>query len=468
MGVNQICWKCVVELINNQMMTLQDKLEKVDQLQAQINAHGPLSSELKKKINYKFRLDWNHYSNAMEGGTLTMEETRSVMIGNITVQGKPLRDVLEMKGHDEIVLEILAMGEGQKRLSEKRIKDVHRAIMHEEDEDKKRLIGRWKEDGNHVINYRNEKIHFTPPAEVAERIHQLLNQTNAELDALENKKSKNNALHPALIAFKFHLEYVSIHPFYDGNGRTARILANLLLISRGFPPVIIRTAEKDVYYRYLADIQAYGGEPDLFYGYMADLLMRSQQLILDAIKGKNIFESSDWEKQLNLLSQQISNDEDLQPKTNELIFQRFQDSFKVLLEKSRVRLAKFDHFFVTAKVTEQLLPMSGDLDTLLTMEDRINKLHKEEKLPEVNQIQLHFHWKGYKGNGTTIFDMSGLIKIELNQEFLYVISSDERTMPKIEKRFTARLTGQEINRFIDEYGTVLVQRLERRIGDHQN
>ena len=91
---------------------------------------------------------------------------------------------------------------------------------------------------------------------------------------------------------KFNLDYISIHPFYDGNGRTGRILTNLILISHGYPPLYIKEAERSAYYQYLGDIQGYGGSPDVFFGYMAGLIIRSQQLVLDAMAGKNIEEQA--------------------------------------------------------------------------------------------------------------------------------------------------------------------------------
>lgn len=124
---------------------------KADLLQEKINAHGALRAEVKKKVNYKFRLEWNYHSNSMEGNTLTKEETRSVMVGNLTVGGKPIRDVMEMKGHDDIVSEIFRIGKGDLRLSEKRIKEIHKAIMHEEDELKRAKIGVWKPEPNYVL-----------------------------------------------------------------------------------------------------------------------------------------------------------------------------------------------------------------------------------------------------------------------------------------------------------------------------
>ena len=175
-------------------MSYTEKRNQIDTLQQKINAHGELSPEVKKKINYKFRLDWNYYSNSMEGNTLTMDETRSVMVGNLTVGGKPIKDVLEIKGHDEVISDMLKIGKGELRLSEKRIKEIHKGIMYEEDKEKEKKIGVWKTDPNYVINYKGEKFEFAAPADVPEKMHDLLNKTNAAIDAiLQNKKG---APHP--------------------------------------------------------------------------------------------------------------------------------------------------------------------------------------------------------------------------------------------------------------------------------
>lgn len=283
-------------------MTTNKIIEEIEALKQQIDSHGKFPEGVLKKINYKFRLDWNYYSNRMEGGTLTRDETRSVMVGNVSVEGKPLKDVLEMNGHDEVVRDILRMGTGKKRLSEKRIKEVHRAIIKEEDDpEKKQEIGTWKFRPNEIINYKGEKISFTQPEDVAEEMHKLLNRVNADLDAFF--KGAKDAKHPLYIAADFHLDYVSIHPFFDGNGRTARIFTNLILISCGYPPIIIKDDEKESYYQTLADIQAYDGNRDLFYRLMGKRLQNSLQLMLDAIEGKDIEEPDDIEKRLELLRQ---------------------------------------------------------------------------------------------------------------------------------------------------------------------
>lgn len=285
-------------------MSYIEKRELVDKLKMEISLKGELNDPIKNKINYKFRLDWNYYSNSMEGNTLTKEETRSIMVGNITVEGKPIKDILEVKGHDEIISSILKIGKGEQRLSESKIKEIHKGIMHEENPDLRGLIGIWKKDPNYVLNYKGERFDYLMPEEVPERMHDLLNKTNAAIDAIF--KNKKNAPHPIDVALQFHLDYVLIHPFYDGNGRTARILTNLLLISFGYPPFWIKKEEEKVYKQYLADIQGYGGSPNLFYEFGINLILRSQHLVFDAILGKEIEDIDDLDKEIELAKLELS------------------------------------------------------------------------------------------------------------------------------------------------------------------
>jgi Fic family protein len=263
-------------------MSFIEKLQEIEQLQNTIKQHGKIAADTLRKINYKFRLDWNYYSNLIEGNSLTMQETRSIMVGNVTVDGKPIKDVIEMKGHDDVISDILKIGKSELNLSEKRIKDIHKGIMHEENPEKKQHIGKWKADPNYLYNYKGERFDFTPPSDVPDEMHKLINWLNAEKEKIARKAK--DALHPVELAFRFHLDYIFIHPFYDGNGRTVRIFTNLILISYGYPPVYVKDTERQVYYQYLGDIQGYGGESDLFNDFMAGLLLRSQQIILDELK----------------------------------------------------------------------------------------------------------------------------------------------------------------------------------------
>jgi|SRR5579863_781326 len=328
-------------------MSWQDKLVRIDELQTLIESYGPLGPELLRKLHYKFRLDWNYYSNSMEGNTLTLSETRYVMINNLTIDGRSLHDVMEMHGHDKVVTELLQLGKDEVNLSESRIKEIHKGIMWEEDPDKIKLIGRWKIAPNYLFNYRGERFDFAPPDEVPDRIHRLIDWLNAEKGKIARQAP--GLLHPVLVAFAFHLDYVTIHPFYDGNGRTARILTNLILIAYGYPPVYVKTDEREQYYNYLADVQGYGGPPDLFFEYMAGLLIRSLQLVLDAIEGKEIDEPDDISKRLKLLSQELQargDQNDVKFQLNKEVFREYCLPWVLdLLGESVVMVQKFNYLF---------------------------------------------------------------------------------------------------------------------------
>jgi Fic family protein len=322
-------------------MTYLDKLQQIDNLQDNILERGPIPIELLNKINYKLRLEWNFTSNSMEGNSLTKRETRTVMVGIIDVNDKPIKDVIEIKNHDKVISTIMKIGKGELNVSEARIKEIHKGIMYEEDPEKLKYIGQWKNTDNYMINFQGERYDFVPHTEVKERMHELINWLNTEKEKINLKKK--NAAHPVLLALKFHLDYLRIHPFYDGNGRTARILSNLILISYGYPPLYINENEKQNYYRYLTDIQSYGGRPDLFYEFMEDLLLRSMRIITDALEGKNIEDDDDFIKEIQLLKTKASVKNI--PRSPIVIYNAFKLIDKDLWGNIKATLKHFDSLF---------------------------------------------------------------------------------------------------------------------------
>lgn len=409
---------------------LTECLSQIDRLQSQIDSAGEYSDEIKKRINYRFRLDWNFYSNSIEGNTLTKEETRSVMVGNITVGKKPFKDVAEMRGHDEVISEILKVGRGEKRLSERRIKDIHRAIMHEEDEAKRRLIGRWKEENNEVINYKGEKHEYIPPAEVAEKLHELLNEVNAFVDVYESGGTPT--MHPAQIAIWFHLGFVNIHPFYDGNGRSARILMNLLLIAFGYPPVIVKDEDKEAYNKYLADIQGYGGSPDLFYGFMLGLLKRSQILVLDAIAGKPLDEEEDLDKEIELMKHNLArgDQKELIARSNPVIERVFESSVLPILKGVHEKVEKLSDMFASLQSTGTVNGSNrrqgngiDEIEQGLKANLAVTKTFEKNTGGEINEIQLTLVLTGFKLAGLNTFSIHCIVTVRFG-DFKFEIRSD--------------------------------------------
>jgi prophage maintenance system killer protein len=335
--------------------------------------------------------------------------------------------------------------------------------MHEEDETKKSKIGGWKTEPNYIYNYKNERFDFVLPVEVPAKMHDLLNKTNAAIDAIQ--QNKKDAPHPVDVALQFHLDYVIIHPFYDGNGRTARIFANLLLISFGYPPFWVKTNERSIYSQYIGDIQGYGGSAELFYEFAAGLILRSQQLVLDAIEGKDISEEDDLDKELQLLRAELKG-EDLLTAIASVdticgaIKQNIIPLFKIIEEKCE-SLNEF-FFFIGRTIEFQVQGEAGKRvvgSNVSKWEDiEINFLENQicGQGKRVSNIMYSYRLNGFKKNsaGSTFW-----INIETHfNEYNYLIQTNKnRTNPaqipygkKISKEDLLKIATPLIKEIIDD------------------
>lgn len=444
------------------MSAIADKLKQIGTLRYNIEAYGKLPDDVLRRIEYRFRLECNYYSNRQEGGTLTRQETRTVMTGVITIEGKPLSDVREMQGHDQTMLEIMRIGQGEVNISEKRIRDIHRAIIVEEDPGKQKQVGEWKQEYNEIINWKGEKFGFTPPNEVPEAMHQLLNWLNDELE--KSKRGGKDVIHPAILAFEFHHRFLTIHPFHDGNGRTARLLSNLILVANGYPPFYITDEEKEIYNRYLADIQGYGGDPDLFIEFMLGLLMRSLQLTLDVIEGRDK-EEEDWEKRLSLLTTELAAEPSLQKiRSKETLREVAEQVVFPVMGKLLPVFAKFDRLFLHRTM------WFGTGSGTLLMED-IEKMRQilDNNLSEFSQqMNLEIRFEGFTKAPRHAFDVRLGFKW-LFQPYDYALYFPvESGLPQFNRPYHEYYSAEEIKSIINQAGTYLTDTIEKKIREQQN
>ena len=436
-------------------MVLQNILIEINGLKRELDGCYPIPIDRLQKINYKLRLEWNYHSNKMEGGTLTFEETRSVMMAQLEIRGKPLRDVMEMHGHDETIKKIQKIGQNDLRLTENRIKEIHKAIIFDEEN----TPGRFKKRNNYIYNYLGERFDFTPEDETIEAMNTLSNWLDNELTA--HKKGKSKKTIPE-IAFEYHLRFLTIHPFLDGNGRTGRILMNLILIANNFPPVIIRTEEKDVYSKYIAHAQQYEENPMPLYEMLGNLLIRSLKICLKGAKGENIFELEDWEKRLQLLEYQTLNNEITLIKSNETVYLTLENSILPLLEYTEMKLSSFDRLF--SKKTKQVFlkfennPMLGGNDWKTT----IGTIKTQDKLNDLKEIDFILGWSDFKTFGKNIQDVSIYLQIFLRKEG-FQIQRLAHLQPTIEKKYSEILTYEEIINFINTIGNEITDEIENKL-----
>ncbi len=208
--------------------------DKLDSLKAKLDANRPLSSEVVKNLHEDLVLRWTYHSNAIEGNTLTLQETKVALEG-ITIGGKTLREHFEAINHKEAILFIEEIAKKDELLSEHTIKQIHSLILKNIDDSNK---GKYRQT-NVLISGAEHK----PP--------QSIEVASCMQNFIKEYEKNKTALHPIELAAWVHIEFVGIHPFVDGNGRTSRLLMNLELIKAGYPPVVITVEDRLNYYKAL-------------------------------------------------------------------------------------------------------------------------------------------------------------------------------------------------------------------------
>ena len=199
-----------------------------------LDQHRPLASAIVKNLQEDLIVRWTYHSNAIEGNTLTLLETKVVLEG-ITVGGKALREHFEAINHRNAIYYVEDIIKKEESFSEWQIRNIHQLILKNIDDDN---AGRYRQQ-NVLISGATS----TPPD------YTLLNDKMAQLiDWYNNEAHK---LHPVERAAKVHADFVGIHPFIDGNGRTSRLLMNLELIKAGYPPCVITVENRLAYYEAL-------------------------------------------------------------------------------------------------------------------------------------------------------------------------------------------------------------------------
>lgn len=214
---------------------LQKRIEKKKEA---LNSLRPLPSVAVKKLREQFELEMTYNSNAIEGNSLTLKETFLVISEGVTIKGKPLKDHLEAKNHTEALLFVFDLIDKDKRhtFSEHLIRTLHQLVVLDTE---KEWAGKYR-TSNVLITGTDHK----PPEAI--QVPQLM---GALIEWLRKEKSK---LHPVELSALFHHRMVHIHPFFDGNGRTARLAMNVFLLQNGYPLVIILKNDRKKYYRVLA------------------------------------------------------------------------------------------------------------------------------------------------------------------------------------------------------------------------
>lgn len=210
-----------------------------------------LDGDICKALMAQLRNLWTHTSTSIEGNTLTLGETAFVLEEGLTISGKPLKDHEEVVGHARAIDFVYDLIRRESDLTEKDLFDLHKAVQTERIFDVYKPVGAWKVEPNSTVVVSGDTqtiFEYASPKDVPELMQSWL--------SLFQKTCKENAANreAALSAYvHLHVSFVRIHPFWDGNGRMARLIANVPVIRAGYPPIIIPKERRQEYIEALSE-----------------------------------------------------------------------------------------------------------------------------------------------------------------------------------------------------------------------
>ncbi|WP_330443201.1 Fic family protein [Flavobacterium sp. C4GT6] len=330
-----------------------EEIAKALELKKELDVLRPLDKEQEDRIMQKFRLDWNYHSNNLEGNSLTYGETKALLMFGVTAQGKPLKDHFEVTGHNEAINWVIDMVKGERPLTENFIRQLHELLLKEPYEvdaqtpdgkpTKKRInVGSYKTSPNHVKTVTGEMFYFATPEETPAKM--------ADLMVWYNESIEREDINPILLASEFHYKFIRIHPFDDGNGRTARILMNFILMKYSYPPVIIKTEDKANYFAALRLADA--GNIGAFVDYIAKNLNNSLELMIAGARGESIEEPDDIDKEIALLEKRLNSYGTKIEKQKSFynLQEIYLNSIVEIAKELKEKLSKFDDYYLHKNV----------------------------------------------------------------------------------------------------------------------
>ena len=200
---------------------MKNTFSEIDNLKVKLDELRPLAGE---KVLKAFDIEYTYESNRIEGNTLTLQETALVVEKGLTISGKPLKDHLEAINHVHALEYVKGLVAEQDNFTPTILLNIHRLILQGIDNDN---AGKYRAVPVMISGAK----HIPPqPYLVAKQMEDYFIWYDENIVAL----------HPVELAAEMHERLVTIHPFIDGNGRTARLVMNLLLLQSGYPIVMLK------------------------------------------------------------------------------------------------------------------------------------------------------------------------------------------------------------------------------------
>lgn len=243
----------------------QNRFKENEEYKKKIDKFRPLSTDIVKQIQDYYKIGLTYSSNALEGNTLDLAETKVVLEDGLTINGKPMKDHLETLGHASAFNELINLA-GADTITEENIKNLHKLFFNKINENE---AGQYRTKS---IIVTGADVNFPKPDELTDKMKELVHSIH------QMKKD----LHPIEFAAILHAKFVNIHPFIDGNGRVARLLMNLALLQTGYNITIIPPIVRADYIRALQDSNHNNLEP--FINLVSEMVLESQKEYLRIIE----------------------------------------------------------------------------------------------------------------------------------------------------------------------------------------
>jgi len=244
-------------------------LNRIQQKKKKLDSFRPFPKSIRERLREQFIVEWTYNSNAIEGNTLTLKETALVLREGITVRGKTLREHTEATNHKKAILALEKIVSGKTKISENQLLELHRIILSDIDDE---FAGVYRRQRVRILG---ANLVLPNPIKLPKLMKEYfiwLKKNGGKLDIVE-------------LSALAHYKLVAIHPFIDGNGRTARLFMNLLLMQMDYPPAIVLKQDRKKYYDVLNKANLGNLKP--FVIFIAQAVERSLGLYLEAIEPQN-------------------------------------------------------------------------------------------------------------------------------------------------------------------------------------
>jgi Fic family protein len=390
----------------------------LDELKAQLEALRPIPEGYMQAYWQKVKLYWTYHSNALEGNTLTLSETRTLLEDDIRRGNKPERHYTEIQLHAGLLdYLVILVREPDLVFTEQLIKELHALLMREvylvsaidhlgNEVQVQGRPGQYKTKDN-FVNTPNGVYYYTAVLDTPHEMGRLVAWVQQEL--------RTPTMHPSAFAAKLHLDFLQIHPFDDGNGRMARILMNLILMKLGYTPAIIKTETRET--RYLPALRAAqnGEGTGQFEAIVAEEVLEALQLLLRAAKGEALEDLADIDRELALLNRQLKAKVGIEKGKkytdfNGVLMPGLQKLARALLPV----VQKFEQYFMAADHRIQVQLPNGNRSTGLKRFVADSATFNNVEWPLATAIWLNFRLEGFKRNKNRPGTLFVAIQINLN------------------------------------------------------